>query len=669
MGFSRRSFLKISAAIGAGIAAGQIPRLFPGGPQAFDELVVGEVPHRHEPEEFVLSVCGACRNPCFVLLRRIGEDIVGVRPASNDPLALKPCPRAYAIPQEIYHPDRIFFPLRSTGGKGKGAFAAISRSEAMQQIAQALRSAKDKVALVVKDDGGLSFRLLKAVGKQLQWSYVFTYEWPLTQGPLDAFKLGTGWRHCFYDFERTKGVISFGWDWLQGFESPAEAQRAFGLLRERNIPLWFVGPRLGLTGMRSDEWIACRPGYEALVALSLAHVIVKENWHDKEAEQLDGFSAFVQSLQRYDPARTQKQTGVSPEKVKKLAQQLAENKPCLCLTWRGRLQDQQAVVSLAALLGSVNKPGGMLVYCQEELPLGQQEEPLSVEDLPVAIEDGEVEVVILAGVNPVFTSPNPERWRKALSKAPLVVCLASIRNETTEWADIVLPLALPAERRDIYQRVVKEGERLRLEEVVVEAAVRDEDLIAPDQFAFEVLRLLGKEKEFPWKSLEEAADNLVSCCRVSNFNPQIVRFSFPSPFQWTEPAFSDGDFYLLLDTPIALPHGEGAHLPYLITTVGPHVRQWWTTYVEINPETAKRLRLSEKDLVVIESEAGSIEARVALYAGVPPDAVCLPIGVGHRMGHFAQKEGGNPMELLALRQDEATSLPLFHLQKVRIRRV
>lgn len=54
-----------------------------------------------------------------------------------------------------------------------------------------------------------------------------------------------------------------------------------------------------------------------------------------------------------------------------------------------------------------------------------------------------------------------------------------------------------------------------------------------------------------------------------------------------------------------------------MTTVGPHLREWWTTWVEVNPETAHRLHLHDKDEVIVESKAGAIRARVKTFPGVP----------------------------------------------------
>jgi len=64
-----------------------------------------------------------------------------------------------------------------------------------------------------------------------------------------------------------------------------------------------------------------------------------------------------------------------------------------------------------------------------------------VEALAAAGEAGEpaVEVLLIAGANPVYDSPAGERLRRAMERIPLVVALAPFMDETAACADLVLP--------------------------------------------------------------------------------------------------------------------------------------------------------------------------------------------------------------------------------------
>jgi anaerobic selenocysteine-containing dehydrogenase len=632
--------------------------------QKLDRLAEANL-YRDFPEEFLPSVCSACSAACPVILRRIEGKIVGVRPSEP-----KPCRRAYTIPQELYHVDRLHAPLKALEKRGSGSWQTISRGAAIDEITSILRKSGEKTAIVTRDDSGLSFALLRAIGSALGSNYLFTYEWTLRQGPVDALQLATGWGEWRYDLSEAAGVLSVGWDWLQSF-SNFSVHSSFGLLRKRSAPMFYVGPRLNLTAMKSGEWLSCRPYLESLVALSLSHILVREKLYDTDLNEAEGFAELTRKLEQFDLADAAQRTGISVRRIRKLARTITEQRPFLCLGSRGRLEDQWAVVVLNALLGNIGKAGGLLPEPEVALPFsaiplraGKKKPPLQlqVEDLPkILMEEDAIDTVLLVGVNPAFDSPAPGRWREALKRVNHVICLTSFLDETAALADLVLPLALPAERKEIYL-TAHEGTVVprKIEPVLSPSA----ELFTPAEFAFELIGRLGAkaQKAFRWKSLEEAAGDVIVR------SPSVSTFSFaPFDIRWVRPSFSEGEFSLLLEASSPLRPG-GGRLSYLLTTVAPHLREWWTTWMEINPETAKRIGIRDRDEVVVESKTGVIRARARLYAGIPPDAVCLPVGLGHTTGQFAQKEGGNPMELIELQQDEQTRVPLWNIQKVTIRR-
>jgi anaerobic selenocysteine-containing dehydrogenase len=298
--------------------------------------------------------------------------------------------------------------------------------------------------------------------------------------------------------------------------------------------------------MRSREWVACRPGTEAAVALGLAG--------------------------KADAAWVEKTSGVPARRLKELAKHRA-----LGLVWRGRSEDQRAVATYNA--GWIGKEGGIVAQPRVSLTT------VAAESVPEAVESGKVETVVLAGVNPAFDSPSPGRWRRALAKARHVVALSMWDDETTRLAGIVLPLSRSAE----------------------------------------LAAALGGGK-------------------VEAEAPGAIEIRMPEA-AWKPPAQTEGEFHLLMETPLALARGHGWQHPYLITNVGAHLREWWTTWVEVNPKAAAKKGIRDRDLVRLRG-AGEIVARAKLFEGIPPDAVCVPLGMGHAFGTFGQKEGGNPAELV-----------------------
>ena len=62
------------------------------------------------------------------------------------------------------------------------------------------------------------------------------------------------------------------------------------------------------------------------------------------------------------------------------------------------------------------------------------------------LESGEIEAVVMFGVDPIRDLPDPDGWRRALERAGHVVAFSLSRNESTEFADVLLPLESHAEK-------------------------------------------------------------------------------------------------------------------------------------------------------------------------------------------------------------------------------
>ncbi len=406
------------------------------------------------------------------------------------------------------------------------------------------------------------------------------------------------------------------------------------------------------------------------MALALAHCILKEDLYDRAScNGAAGFQEFAAALGAFDLPGAVQKIGAPAGRIQELARLLASRR-FVCIGPRRRFEDQWAIAILNALLGNINKPGGWVPVPEVGLQVSNGETRQNAEILPDLIlrnsgsaQESRIETIVLIGANPAFVSPSPGRWRRAFETVSNVACVSAFMDETAALGSLVLPLALPAESFETYlQRQAADGAMKARR--VEPAGVPPADVISPEDLVFELARRLdlNGESGFPWRDSGEAAASLRP--RV----PETKTFGFRS-LVWTPPVFSGDGYHLLFETPGTLPRMEGGHLPYLLTTVGPHLREWWTTWVEVNPETMKQLGLRDRDFVMLESQAGTIRARVKLFAGVPPGALGVPLGAGHNSGTFAQIEGGNPAELISFRVDELTGVPLWDFQKVRIRKV
>ncbi len=70
----------------------------------------------------------------------------------------------------------------------------------------------------------------------------------------------------------------------------------------------------------------------------------------------------------------------------------------------------------------------------------------TTEEMRAALESGELETLVLFGVDPLRDFPDTPAWERALSAAKQIVCFSTFENDTTAKADVVFPLETHAEK-------------------------------------------------------------------------------------------------------------------------------------------------------------------------------------------------------------------------------
>jgi anaerobic selenocysteine-containing dehydrogenase len=111
--------------------------------------------------------------------------------------------------------------------------------------------------------------------------------------------------------------------------------------------------------------------------------------------------------------------------------------------------------------------------------------------------------------------------------------------------------------------------------------------------------------------------------------------------------------------------------PLLWELYGLHLKERWQSWIEINPETAHRLGIEDRDLVWVESPLGRIQLKARLYEGAMPDVVSIPMGGGHTAGgRWAhQMGGGNVADLVVPQTDPLAGSAAWASTRVRVTKV
>lgn len=115
--------------------------------------------------------------------------------------------------------------------------------------------------------------------------------------------------------------------------------------------------------------------------------------------------------------------------------------------------------------------------------------------------------------------------------------------------------------------------------------------------------------------------------------------------------------------------GRTSLTPLMLEMTGFREDIAWDSWVEIHPETALRHGITQGDRVRLESPDGSLVTRARLAPVVPPDAVAMARGLGHRhFGRFARDVGANPVTLVSPVPDRWTGAAPFGA-RIRLSRV
>lgn len=550
--FTRREFLKLSAATAGSVAAlGSLRAL------ASWDLSYAEGALKTAAAEVVIpSTCHLCPAACGVLVRVADGRVVKLEGNPMHPVNTGSlCPKGQAAPELLYNPDRLTQPMRRD--RSTGQWSPITWEEAVRLVAQKLKAIREsghpeRAVLMYGDAKGQmrSFlhRFMDAIGSPNAISFeslnvaAAKLGMYLTQGIYDL---------PAYDLENSQYVIAFGANLLEAGPNPQRTISGYTYLRRGRATrgkVVVVDPRQSITAAKADEWIPIKPGTDGALALGMAHVIIRSGLVDADfvknycfgfdrvpgSAGLKPFKDLV--LEEYPPDRVAQITGIPSTTIQRLAGEFATNRPSVALLpGKGGLLNgsiggvyaAMAIHILNALVGSIEKSGGVMV--QQYLPCAEwpslPDDPVAKQGLSAPRIDGAgstyplgwtayqavadrilegepVELLFLYDVNPVYETPAGGRFAEALKRVPLVVSFSSFMDESAALADLVLPEPTFLERWGDAPITGLGYPGVSLFQPVIDPLY---DTMSAGDFLLKVADAVGETvaAAFPWKTYEE----------------------------------------------------------------------------------------------------------------------------------------------------------------------
>ncbi|HUA00358.1 MAG TPA: molybdopterin-dependent oxidoreductase [Candidatus Aquilonibacter sp.] len=721
----RRDFLKISA-IGSATAA------LDGCGNPDHQLI------RFIPEEDLIpgiatwkpSICQQCPAGCGLLVRVMQGEAEVIRHGQHGLIKMglakklegnpnhpinqgKLCPRGQTGLQVTYHPDRVRNPLQRTGPRGSGQFKEISWDDATKQLVSQLSDLKasgqqSDFALLTSPLRGQRATIVSSFVESFKDARLVQFAF-FDEQVSQLANLGS-FGHAApptVDLAQSNYVISFGADFLGTWNSPVAQSIGYGTMRKgrpgQRGKFVHVEPRMSQTAANADEWIPCKPGTEGALALSLVQVMVRDKLRPASG-------SWTQGLADYAPEKIAEQVGVPAAKITRIAHEAAANGPAVALigdTVAAHTNgpfNALAVNGLNFFLGSVNKPGGFSFSATvtPESELRRIVRP-SLDSLVRQIQSKSdaVKVLFLYNANPVFATPQAAGVREAFEKIPFIASFGSFIDETSIFADLILPDHSPLE--SWLDDAPPSGSARIVASLAAPAMSPLHNTRAMPDVLLDIAQQLGGDlrKALPWKTYDEALkttfeklrqqEGSVTATDPDDFWQKVQdqggwwsteqkplpittgRLSGP-PVKNAAPQF-DGDpsqfpFHLLPYASQMWYDGSLANLPWMQEAPDPMSSVMWGTWVEINTQTAAKLGIAQGDLIEVASQHGTLQAPAFPVPGIAPDCVAMPIGQGHtNFTRYASNRGANPISILAPLTDTETGSLAWAATRVKITRL
>ena len=664
-GLSRRNLFKYMGAGGAATVAAACDQK----PEKLIPMLVPPTNFEYTPHTAYqyMSTCTECEAGCGMMVT-VREN--RAQKAEGNPLhpinqgAL--CARGQASMQTLYNPNRTAKP--SLNGK------TISWEEGQKLFNEKLQDASGKVVYLGKPLSGSDKAFFEEWFKAIGGGKRVAFQLLDQQSQRNANSM------CFGQddvaelaFEKAKVIYNFGADFLETWGNPVENARRFSQSNAYDgttkTEMVHLSAHVSLTGAKADRWVVINPGSEAMVALSIASVI---------RDQKGGYDFLSGMLAAYTPEKVAETTGVPAEKMKELAQKFIENSPGLALGG-GPSSRNSNLTSLHAAINILNAVAGNLgktvLFHNQPAP-----ENTSHQNLAQLIKDlkaGKVELLIVDDSDPLHALPNSTGIKEAL-KNTFTVSLASQKNDTSSEADLQLPALTDYESwGDAFPR---SGVRSIRQPVMApvslfEAKAREDVMLAaakalnPESFEgiSDYRDFIRKEwqniqqdsgnrshfDQFWVKVLEEGGLFSKSDLKPVSLKNEVGQLKF------AETKISGSGLTLIPTTSLFHGDGRGTRNPWLQEVPDPMSQIVWDSWVEINPDTAKKMGIKDRSVVQLQTSQGSIKATAFYHFGIHRDAVAIPIGQGHEnSGDVADGFGVNVMNLLPTEMDESGSLAL-----------
>jgi formate dehydrogenase major subunit len=670
----------------------------------------------------VTTTCGYCGVGCRLEAHAHQGRIKTIAPALDGPANEgHTCLKGRFAHQFTRSRDRLTSPLIREGG----SFRVASWDEALQRIVSELTRIKsehgpDAIAglassRATNEDCYAMQRMMRAaIGTNNIDNCSRVCHSPTSFALRKSFGL-SGATGSFTDIDHAEVALLLGVNPTQGHPVVGARIKQAAL---RGCKLITIDPRRIELADYGVIHLAPRPGTNAAVVLGLCHVVRRDGLTDPEfiAQRTEGYEAVEELLEAYTPEAVQEITGIPAALLERAAHIYGEAQSGSLLWGLGVTEHKygsevvQLLCNLALMTGKVGKPGSALLplrgqnNVQGSSDMGALPDtytayrPVSDEATATLFEEawgvslsrdkgytipqmfdaavaGDLKAMYIFGEDVAQTDPDTAHVTAALENLEFMVCQEIFENETTKYADVVLPASAFLEKSGTFTNAERRFQAVNAAIDPPGGARTDFDILMT------VSRMLGHEMDWqtPWDATDEIARLTPAYAGLSrerlgrrglqwpiqadgSDSPTLYDTTFDNatgkgqfavlPYKAPGDA-PDAEFPLVLVTGRVLQHYNAGTMTRRTHNVELVDRDW----LEIHPDDAARLWITDGDKVSIRSRVGQTELHATVTERIEP---------GHVFTSFHFPEARTNL-LVGQSADVNTSCPEYKVIAVDVR--
>jgi anaerobic selenocysteine-containing dehydrogenase len=426
--------------------------------------------------------CNLCEAMCGLEIEHNQQEILSIKGDENDVFSKGHiCPKALALKDLHEDKDRLKTPLKRTD---KG-WQEISWNEAFDEVIENIKVIQKKHGThavgVYRGNPNVHNLGLMLYGSsfikslQTQQRYSATSVDQLPHHIASLFMFGHQMMIPIPDIDHTDFMLIIGGNPAVSNGSMMTAPNFSGRLKaiqKRGGKFMVIDPRFTETAKIADAHFFINPGKDAYLLLALIHVIF-----DQKIDNLGAVASYTNGLEKiktialdFAPEKVADHIGISAKKIKIIASEFANAKSAICYGRMGvSVQEFGGVCQwlmnvLNTITGNLDTKGGTLFTLPaidlvgmatktgrtgsfnkrrsrvHKLPDFAGEYPVSTLADEILTEgEGQIKAMITIAGNPVLSTPNGKHVEKALESLDFMVAIDIYLNETSKYANIILP--------------------------------------------------------------------------------------------------------------------------------------------------------------------------------------------------------------------------------------